>query len=574
MSSYTVEELRAQGWDDQRIQDWGDESGKVQGIGERKDKAKLPSDFTGKPTSAQEAPNEVKRPDEGIRVEEGMVRVGNVGADRSSLGLDVKKYDSGGGALLYDRKTGDLYRASEWEGQVTKGNNIWGLVDSKTGDLFTGFILPTGDDATGESTFQMSKDPGYQARKYGGVNPMLAFGEAPKDPAEFRKWAATRYEAGARQQAASYVYDAESKRFKNSSGQTLKYGQFGSMSYKDWVAAGKPKTVSGVKLFSGDTADEDYAQLSAVPEDRVRSDFMLTGMHSKRPHFFMEKSFGKDGAKWLPRLMEVGGVAAKAIPGWGTAIGMGVSAWARALDTYQKTGSSEMGFRSFHSSLLSQGLSPQGGGGNWWQSILGGAAKGGLNGAVSYSLDRLIVQERGLSGQEDEIGRAATRGSISGAIGGGANWLGGGYGAGAASGIQAAGGVVGSYASNYYNNRNNPSGERDMTGGEMLESAVVAGASGALQKPEARRPFSWSGSVRNPDGTSTRTWVGADSLWRSFGAWQAARSQPVSAGGFQLTAEPGTDAEAAARWYAAGGLENLPPMPPEALSSRRSGAIR
>lgn len=297
----------------------------------------------------------------------GTIAPGQDRLDTSSVQQYVVGSDSEVSYLFYDRATGNLYTSTDWED--ARGDNLYGLVNPTTGELAAGYVSVTDEDEEGNPTFILDDpdfyhtDSAYHDRKYGGEQFFIAWGEAPEDPDAFQAWSENWYASGVREQALSYQYDEERNRFYSPlSGRTLQFGEMGTMTLNQWIAAGRPEGIGGSRIV-----DESFLEMSDEELRRYSGDSLVLFKHAKQPKNSMEKAIGRDGAKFIgPAITISGAIAAglmiAASGGTLTPLAVGVAAGAGAL------GGSLSAYNATD--------------GGSWSQIVGAGVQGGVIGAA------------------------------------------------------------------------------------------------------------------------------------------------------------------------------------------------
>ena len=294
MVAYTQQELRDQGWDDEKIKAWGEESGKVFGIGARAHQA-------DRGTSAEATTGSLRRDTDsstgGLRVTDTMELLGNAGAGRDRL--DAGAFEAGSGrTLLYDDVTGSVYATSNWD-DVSRNEQAW--VDSR-GLRFRGWAVAYGTEgADSESAalynLKSVDEIDYTARKKGGQNMLAAFGDASvpeAGTAEFQDWVRKEVTVAGLAQAYGNTYDSTTGKF----GKGTDMGQYGFISAEDWLASGR-KTSGIAGAHSLSLGEEQLAALESMSDEEVLATYgggFFTS-DTKRRKSGIEKTFGATGAK-------------------------------------------------------------------------------------------------------------------------------------------------------------------------------------------------------------------------------------------------------------------------------------
>lgn len=441
MAKYTPEQLKAQDaekWTDSYIKEWGEKSGKV----DFKSTA-LGKKISGEDPDAKTDPTAVQTAEEAneilalsgdeFDVTGGMEEVGETGTGLSALDSGLTSSLGTKGALLYDEATGKIYRTENWK-DVQK--NWDSLVESSTGKRQR--LLSANREATelGET--------GYVVKKSGhagafGVDMVVGLDEDIPEAGtlEFQEWVGDKFAEGVLNQAASHRYSSES-------GTTgTGYGGYGSITFSDWVALGRPEKIGNDTVLGID----DYSDYS---DDQLKSStgYLVTVDEKERSHG-IEKGLNKVGgvvgydrlgkevmksAENVGKLGIAGGV-------WGVTIG----AVADAQNAYQagrnagmsgsaalkeggKAGTLSMAndvVDAVQTALVTAAVVLTGGVGGIAAGAAVGAATGYLGGMLKYSAQSTLYGGYDEGNMLKSSEKAGAAGAVSGAVSGASAAVGG-----------------------------------------------------------------------------------------------------------------------------------------------------
>lgn len=387
MVAYTQQELREQGWDDEKIRVWGEESGKVFGIGARAHQA-------DRGTSSEATAGELRRDTDsgtgGLRATSTMELLGNAGAGRDRI--DVGAFDAGSGrTLLYDDVTGAVYATSNWD-DVSRNEQAW--VDSR-GLRFRGWAVAYGSEGVGDESealynLQSVDEIDYTARKKGGQNMLAAFGDASvpqAGTAEFQDWVRKEVTVAGMAQAYGNTYNPTTGKF----GKGTDMGQYGFISAKDWLESGRRTSgIAGAHSLS--LGEDQLAALESMSDDEVLATYgggFFTS-DTKRRKSGIEKSLGSTGAKIanivVPAVagMLPGGVVLGSLAQTGMAGAQAYAATGGDWDTVAKEMGISVGVQAA-SAALAAATAGLGSGAAAAANAANAAKAGGLSLASSYA---------------------------------------------------------------------------------------------------------------------------------------------------------------------------------------------
>ena len=198
-----------------------------------------------------------------------------------------------GAAILYDDATGKLYATSDWSA-VEK--NWDSLVDINSGQRQKLFGISSRTDEKGNSQYYA-----HHAKKTKpfGVDVTVGYNEVIPEAGteEFQNWVNNKFYEGVAAEKAEHRWTQEEGWGGNKPG----FGDYFSVSYEDWMAAGAPRKVGGMKIqFGGENKEENREIRQALidNEGRVDPNFMLGGANLKDESHGFTKALNTVGSIW------------------------------------------------------------------------------------------------------------------------------------------------------------------------------------------------------------------------------------------------------------------------------------
>ena len=440
----------------------------------------LISETAWKQGAADDAAPAVEAP-ASFHVTRGMNEVAQLSAGLTSVS-GAGQYAKPGEALLYDEMSGKLYSTSDW-GSV-RANRTSLVSASGRRQQIAGAVNRTGKE---DDPFVFED----KAKPF-GVDVITDLGaDIPEAGSEgFKAWLEKSFREGVQAQASANRYTQEK------GGTGTGYGGYGSISFADWVAAGRPKKIGNDNLS---VSEEDWAYLSGLTDEQAaRLPGYLTTFDKETRHHGIVKAVGKLGDAvglerlddWTVTAANIGSTVLSGInPTAAAALRLAVDYDATGGD-WRDTGKLFGGYVAGQAASAAVGLATGGigAGAGLAGAIAGGAVSGAAGSAAStlatgLAYDALDVEGYSNKDLWNRVGESAWTGAVSGAVGGGLGQLPGDWGD-LVSRLGAAGASVGLAG---YTNRDNPN--FSYTDPYVLANAAIAFA-GAGNKKKAASEWS------------------------------------------------------------------------------------